>query len=578
MRHHRLALLVSASLGCTAARPPAAPPALDPDAARFPTPAELTAIADAPAPALASSAVDVPTWELAGPFPDLPPAGSASGPAPWGALLDAGAAAGAFSPTASAHCVARELGRFHLRHQAQPTERLRALIDGWCGNTALSADVRFYGGAVPADIDDDEVWAQWREPVAALIGSLQPASGGLGGIWYGRDHGRAVIAIVRAVPWVSLEPATTAPAADNIVTVRGTVQVPVTEVRVMASRGALGVTTCALEPGIALPAFAARCPVEAPDATAWIEVAAVPPGGVLGKVVARVLARRPAAIARYALGLPVADASDPADGEPLTALLNRVRTAAGLPALVVEAEQSALASRLAPHFFAAVLGGDRAGTGDRISLGLMAGRGVHARVTSADLVTVWTTSERPRALLAAALDSPTGRAVLLDPSATHLAIGDVDGDARVRGGLFVTYHAFPDDIAAGQHAVVARIQAERDRLGNRALQIVPGGRTLERDVAAALDGRESPEAVLSALLTEVTRQTGRAAHGEYAVGSSLAAIPLPDSVLLGGEARALVVAAPYRPAGAAWWNWTAFFIVAEDLQSIPYRVGYKSRR
>lgn len=582
MAHARLAALLviplAASLGCSASRPPPAAPSTD-EAPRFPTAAELATIAAAPAPALTSNAVDVPTWTLAGPFPDPLAPAAVSAPEPWGPILDAAAPTLTFTANASAHCVARELGRFYLEHQAQPTERLRGLIDGWCGNTALSTDVRFYGGPVPAEISNADIFAQWREPVAALIASQQPAPGGLGGIWYGRDHGRAVIAIVRAVPWVSLDPAPATPDAESGIAVAGTILFPVTDVRVMANRGALGIATCTFEPGVALPRFAARCPIDRADATAWIEVAAVPPGRVLGKVATRVLARRATATPTYALTLPIEDAPAAAGAEALTALLNRVRATAGLAALTVAAEQSALASRLAPHFFGAVLGGDADGTGDRISLGLMAGWGVAAHITSADLVTVWTTGADPRALLAAALDSPTGRSVLLAPSATHVAIGDLAGTAGpVRGSLFVTYHALPDDIAAGREAIIARIQAERDRLGNRALEFVPGAPSITTDVAAALRGGETPDEVMSALLVEVSRQTGRTAHGGFAVGHLLSTLPLPDSVLTSGEGRALVVVAPYRPAGGAWWSWAAFFIAAEELRAIPYRVGYRSRR
>jgi hypothetical protein len=582
MTSSRLAvLLVSVSLGCSAAPRPVTTvrAAAPPEPPRFPTPAELAVIAEAPSPAITSKAVDVPTWELAGPFPGVDGAASAIDPGPWGALLAAGTQAGTFTPAASAHCVARELGRFYLRHMAPPTERLRLLMDGWCGNTAVSTEVRFYGGTVPPPMRDAAVLAQWRQPVADLVAAMLPAPGAQAGIWYGREDGRAVVAIARAVPWATLEPASAAPDADGAVIVRGTVLFPVAEARILVNRGPLAVASCPLEPGVALPRFAARCMVDPTDPVAWIELTAVQPGRVLGKVVARVLARRDTAAAAYALADPIADeeSSAGADADALTALVNRVRGAAGLRALAIEPEQSAQASRLAPHFFAGALGADPSAVTDRISLGLMAGWGVRARVASADLFTTWTTDRRSRALLAATLDSPAGRSVLLDPTATHLAIGDLDDAvASLRGSLFVTYRALPDNGRAAHAAVAARIQAERSKRGHRALRLVAGAATLDTDVAAALRA-ESPEVVLDGLLAEVARQSGGTVQGAYAIGPSVTDLPLPADTVTGG-ADGLLVVAPYRPTGGAWWSWAMFLVVGDGLQGVSGRVPYRAPR
>jgi hypothetical protein len=327
-----------------------------------------------------------------------------------------------------------------------------------------------------------------------------------------------------------------------------------------------------------LPRFASRCVVDPADPVAWIELTAVQPGRVLGKVVARVLARRDSAAAAYALADPIADeeSSAGADADALTALVNRVRGAAGLRALAIEPEQSAQASRLAPHFFAGALGADPSGVTDRISLGLMAGWGVRARVASADLFTTWTTDRRSRALLAATLDSPAGRSVLLDPTATHLAIGDLDDAvASLRGSLFVTYRALPENGGRAAHAAIAaRIQAERGKHGHRALRLVAGAATIDTDIAAALRS-ESPEAVLDALLAEVARQSGSTVQGAYAIGPSVADLPLPANTVTGG-ADALLVVAPYRPAGGAWWSWAMFLVVGDGLQGLSGRIAYRA--
>jgi hypothetical protein len=555
-----LVLLLSASIGCSAPGRPfvttqqrvVAPPV------PFPSSMEIERLAAAPPPLVTADAADVPTWDLAGPFPDAPDAGAAPYPGPWGALLDAAAAGGAFTAADSMHCVARELGRFYLRHQAQPTETLRRYIDGWCGNTAPQTDVRYYRGDVPAQAKDEEVVTHWKSDVATMLEGFGSAPGARAGIWYGRDNGRAVVLVARAVPWIQLAPTTTA-APDGIVALRGTMLRPAQEIRVLVNRGALGVAACTLDEGVALPAFAARCELEPADPAAWIEVTAVPPGRVLGIASLRLLVRRPAAVPRYAVVDPLAGDTG---ADATAALINRMRATAGLRPLTVDETQSTLARQLAPHFFGAMFGGDSLGITERISLGLMAGWRL-PDVTSAGIYAAWTMGTDPGALLAASLDSPVGRSVLLDPQASHLAVGELPGaGSSVRGSLFVTYSTLPPDAAAVRSSVLEAIQAARRARGLAPLRPISTFGSLESQLASQLrGGAVTPDEALAQALRSVVEATQRDARGGYVVGSPLDRIGLPEGALAPGAPGAVLVVAPYKPTGEPWWRWAVVLVV-----------------
>ncbi len=304
MTHLRVtSIILLASVGaCGGADRPGTAPLEAPAAAAtaFPSAGELARLAAAPAPALTSGAIDLASWALLGPFPDVIEA-AAPEPTAWSGLFADGVAAGTLTATADLHCVARELGRFYLQHGAQPAAALRRHVEGWCGTTAAGVDVMFLSGDVATSTSDDEVFAGWRANADDMVATVTAAGAAQIGVWFGRDGSRAVLAVSRGLPQVDVEPITLTPSADGQVTVRGTLRAPADRLRILVNQGALGVAECTLDAAVPLPRFAARCAIAPDDATAWIEVSAVPPGRLLGKVVLSVLARRDAAARSYAL-------------------------------------------------------------------------------------------------------------------------------------------------------------------------------------------------------------------------------------------------------------------------------------
>jgi len=560
--------LLAALVGCGGtSRTPTAPLDEPAAASAFPSADELARLAGESAPPLRTAAIDVPTWELAGPFPERIDRVAATEIAPWSGLLADAVRRGTLTTTADLQCVARELGRFYLAHAAQPTETLHRYVEGWCGTAATGTDVLFLAGDAPADLADDAVFAGWKQDAARLIANVAGGGNALAGIWFGRSDGRAVLAVARGVPRVDLETTSLTPPADGVIVLRGALLAPATRLRVLVNHGELAVTECTLDAASALPRFEARCPVDPADRTAWIEVSAVPPGRLLGKVVLRVLARRGDASRSYAVAADPASAGGAAGGDDAATLAgraNQARHRAGLPPLALAEAEGAVATALTPHFFAAMLDGDPALRTDRIALGLMAGWDVAAPVRDAGFFSSWGHAVGGDHLVATALDSPMGRSVLLDPHATHLAVGSVrDASSGVTGALFVTYETLAGDAAQATRSVTDRITAARTERGLPPLRALADTEGRAAQVTERLrTGEVMPSDAMGSLIAYASRVGGGSPSGWMADAADLESLTLPEGAFSAGDGPALIVAAPYRPAGEPWWRW-AVIVVTE---------------
>ena len=538
----------------------------------FPTVNQLTKLAATPPPAkIEAHGIEVASWPLTGPFPDSMDVVPTSVPAPWAALVPAapGGGAAALAVTQDMSCVARELGHFYLTHAQLPTETLHRYILGWCGATAVDSDVHFLSGDVPAKVNDAHIFAAWKDQAATLLASFA-GKDRLVGVWFGREGGHAVLAVTSSVPRARLEPLPLAPDVEGNVVIRGSVLVPGRRLRALVNRGRLGVVECVLDEHVPLPAFAAHCVVDGNDTSAWIELSAFAPGRVLGVPVLRVLARRPEAQAVYAIGTAAQGPTAAGDASTVTllGLVNEARAAASLPALAPASEDVELATQLAPFFFTEWIDGGLGDNSDLIALGLMAGWNVDARVNDASLYAAWVRSDDPHQLIAACLDSPGGRWVLMDPRATHLVVGGLqerDASASLTAGLFVTYETIVGaDPSAAASSVFERVTEAR--VGRNLPRPTPIA-GMEKDVAHVVaelrKGSMTLEDAGDYLLTQGVRTTGMSLRAEIVDTPDLARLDLPDEVFAKGKRSMLVVVAPYRPSGQPWWRW-AIFIVSGD--------------
>jgi hypothetical protein len=528
----------------------------------FPTPAELNQLVHSVPGKLHAGGIEVPSWDLAGPFPDAIEAKVASPAAPWSALLDSvpnGAAV-----TEDMECVAREAGRFYLEHSKSPSDTLRRFIFGWCGASAVNVDVQFLDGQAPADVTEDRIFTSWKTQAAQLVAKN---AGGerFSGVWFGRKDGRAVFALASAQPAVHLKRVPLDPDSEGNVVLSGTVLRPTSRLHARVNRGQLGMADCSLDEGVALPRFVARCAVDSADASAWIELTAVAPQRILGTAVLRVLARRSSARPSYALVDAVPAAAQTAT---LVDLVNEARRSAGVAPLALAARETEQARKLAPIYFADSFDDKDGHKADRIALGLMAGWDLDAMVTDAGVYSA-RVAANPRQLIAACLDSPSGRAVLLDAHATHVAVAAIDqSDPLLTAGLFVTYETIVDDgsaDAARGFDLVAQARMARGLAAPKAMSGMDDrAARLSKQLRA---GEVTPDDAESHLLAHAVRTTGASGlHGAVVEASDLASVKLPDEAFAPGELTLAAVATPYRPADQPWWRWAVVVITGPAMQ------------
>jgi hypothetical protein len=299
--------------------------------------------------------------------------------------------------------------------------------------------------------------------------------------------------------------------------------------------------------------------VRAEDALAWIDVASFAPGRLLGTSVARLQA--------WPAGKPVegyappdlAGAAPPdADrlrGELLDAI-NGIRKDAGLGALKLADEQSALAGKLVGHYYAALDGRVDETMADKIAMGMMAGWSIPGLVRRGNFASgrigdAPLTAQLLRDLVAL----PNGRRTVLDPDAAYVAIGGLrDGEPAELSALVGTYRVF--DAAATREqakkdadaafAELVKQRAARGRSAPRRLDV------LEKNAQELIGKRyaktDDSEADLSALMNRVLNYTKLATRGWRFGVDRFDEMKLPDEILdMEPFEVAVVVGYSYEP-------------------------------
>lgn len=463
-------------------------------------------------------------------------------------------------------CVAREHARFWLAHRAEPGVRLGRFLAAACGSTAPDVEAAHLEGEAPASTSDDELFGGARGGV-----ELPEAVRGFeAGVAIAREGTRVVLVVVaaRREAWIHVG----APEATGHVIVRGELAGGARDggVAALIGRGAVGFARCERDPAPALPELAFACPLAPEDTTAWIEITARAPGDGLSRLVARALVRRdPAAPLAYAAGdrpkRPVASRAELAAA--LLDGVNEARARAGAPPLAPADKQSATNARLAPRFFAAGREGD-AETAARIALGLVAGWDVDVARTQPGAQPIRRGAFFAAALpgtndasiwLDAALETPTGRASLLDPDARRVAIGaDTSGGC----GAVVTTYAFFGSMdhradADRLFARVAWLRAARGLPPPRRIAPLP---ELAAQARLAAAGQREPMDALAQGAGLEGQRMGRALAAWALVGDDLDGLALPPALFAPGPVSFGIEVTHLRPEGSAWGVYLVFVV------------------
>lgn len=534
--------------------------------AKFPTSEELGALQAAPAPeaVVGDPGVPVASWTLQGPLPDrlgqeeLPPA------SPFEALLARAAAARGAARPASLHCAARQVGLFLLAKGAAPTDDLRRFIAARCGVADEALQLAWVSGEAPAAIADERLLEQLSPALTPDLEKLLGPGKAAGG-WLGREGSRAIAVVAAAQRSLTLAPVPLVPAQEQV-ELKGTLASRTAQVLGWVNHGPFGVRACLPDPTVRAPRFSLLCPVDKADRSAWVELSALEPGHVLGRVVLSALLW-PAGAADASFARPAAaagaGAADP--GEALLAWLNATRRQAGMGPVVLVTDESARATRLAPHFFASLAGLSPASTSEFIALGLLAGWKVGGVVESGNLAAALVVGpdENPGSLLAQALSRPAGREALLDPKATKIALGLVRAGRQPAWGLLAATWRVHIQRPAQQLMleVAERLARIRARKGLPQLKLATYLRDLleiaAKDVAS---GALEPRGALAELVEEAQKRTGREIHGWFAETSRLEDLEFPPELFQEDDVQVSIHVAWFKPPGQPWGRWAVFFV------------------
>lgn len=534
----------------------------------FPKKDELARLSSAPPPVSTEPVEDTPAvsrWELTGPLPDALGDGPFEPATTWEKMLaELLPKDGTKTLSRAMVCAARESSAFTTVHGRPPGGALLDVIAARCGapfgSFSLATSTVSVEDAVPDKQLEKEIGPKYRTYLQEVLGKAQPSVG----IAAVRKNGKLVVGFAAYEPTVALEPTSLLPDAEGNIRLRGKVHTPAVRFSVLVSRGDREVGKCVLDPKVAPPSFSATCAVDRNDPVAWIEVVRFQEGRLVG---ASVLEGNV-----YPAGKVVSvyeEATPPPDGagapaERFASAVNGVRAKLGISALALDAGETQTSTGLAPHYFASSSGTAPTSLADTVALGLMAGWDVGAPVREGRFGAYQIPGNgRPEDLARYALERPVGRALLLDPACSRIAVGLVGHDGRGGKGVAAVAATYatvePRSQAELGKLVLDRVDAARAAKGLPPVARLP---LLDKDAETAAGWVEDgiqPGAAMDGFMKRVVEQTQTDVRGMAGLVPSLEGLEPPAELVNTPKLALAVSVASYRPEGSPWVMWVVLW-------------------
>jgi len=566
--------LLGLMLGCagTAEAPDPAADATLPQAADL---GELASLA-APTEPLPRGVTAVDQWRLHGAPPEQPDWLPVSLDAPWEEPLRDFVATQTRNvvPTESQRCIARELAWFHLEQRANPDDGWMTFVQSRCLSTTTFPRVHFLEGEVPPGTANEEILTAWREQLDELLEKQLQNGPWAVGIGFARQAGRVVIVMTSAREQVRLEHFDATFPRHGRVSVIGHALGPAEHISAVVGIGELGAGVCVPHPGASPPAFHFVCEADPSDPWNFLSIMIKRPGRVLTEAGALLVVRSPGEPATEFRRRFFTSPYEPGPRESLddviAAELNRVRARVGLGPLEPSPAQARVASRLAPHYLAAVQGqpapDGRPATEvlELVGQGMVAGWDVDGVVAGGAFCSARTPKTRDVSrLLSAALQHPSDRIALLDPAATQIAVGAVADPEGGLGAVFGSYWLLDGETlhqAAG--GLLGQLIAERAVRGLPAPSELRGVDTLAMQAASRVEAGEDRQKVLDELLAASNQALRIGVSGYGLEVSGLDEVRFPPELLTEPQVGVAVGLAAFRSSGAARGHWIVFLVAA----------------
>ena len=461
-------------------------------------------------------------------------------------------------------CAARETARFYVETGGYPSDALRSFLLLRCGNTFTNVATAVWQAIVPDGVPEGQVEKEFDPNVRELLGRVASNETHEVGIGYARGKGRAAVVIYTGAARARIVDYT--PVFQGVgVTFEVEVKEPVAVVTALANQGQLGVKACEPDAASKAPRFRFFCAIAANDSWSRVDIAVRGERAVLYDVVAQALFRRTEDAALtyepVLFGADAVAADAAAFREALYGALNDARKAAGVSPLVIEARQAAWNDRMSSSYYRAIAQND-VKLREQSALAMLAGWDVDGAIRDAGFFSgILPNERRPARWLAAGLESPFGRWVLLEKSASRVAVGTAELTTPGIAALVTTYSLFDGaSHELDQKNLRALLTAKRSALGKQAPTFREPSKALRSALARIEREGVSALSALSDVVTEL-REDGEMVNG-YAVETIDLRVMSWVGELLGPDTLDVEIGVThYKPNGAAWGQYAVLFVI-----------------
>jgi hypothetical protein len=547
---------------------------------RFPTASEIARIAEGPPPPHVGNPdqKDVDAWDLKDPPAQASENISHTPANAWERLLAdaANKRQGLLWTPEAMHCLARQAGQFVLAQGGIPSDELTRFMASRCGVADPEISLAHVSGNAPSGVSDEQLFTSGRASAEELIGKYLASGTQVAGIWAGQEKGKLVVMMPFGSRNAKLDRVPMSPNPNNHVVITGEVLTPADRVEALSNYGKFGFRHCTVDAQVRLPRFSLDCETSPDDASTAIEVAAFPAGRVMGRFIASLIVWPAGRIAsryeRPSFGIATSMGTGPEFPANLVTALNQVRKDAGLGAVAFNASESATATRVAPHYFAALMGAAPESHADTIVLGLRAGWQVSGLVGYGHFTSSLTRKASDAgALLVAALNRPSGRETLLDPDIKVIAVGPVvSREESVLAGVFSTYTLLEPTATKKEVAEVLRVlNDKRKSRGLGPVNLIESLQGAAAGTARSIEaGQRSPDDAVHDLLEKSASALGGGVQGWFVAADKFDRLPFPDKLLTARSARVAMGIAHYKPEGSPWGAYGVLIVTASTGEMV----------
>lgn len=563
--------LLTGAIGCGAAASKGRPQS----PSMFPSREDVAAIAKTPLPesAMAERIAALDTWTVS--VPETATIGDRLHEATldWETpLVDAAKGRGdEIFLSEALSCVAREVSAILAEKGGFPSLNVRRFISARCGAPSAHIFFNAFTRGVTGEVPDEKLLSESRAELKKLVEDSLPKGRFSAGLYFGRIKDKAVALMALQPRRVRLDPLPILPEGGKVI-LSGEVFEPAAFVRAVVNRGRFGYRECKTDASVALPAFSVTCEVDPLDASAWVELAAFPPGRILGHSIVQTLVfplGKPVNEYRFRAATESPAASPKASPEELQkallATINAERVKAGLSEMTLELAESRTTTFLAPYFFAAASGQTEETLADKVVLGVRAGWDVLGTVRFGEIASVMAPeASSPEQIVDLLLEQPSARSALFAPEASRMAIGPAHSKKdTMMGVLFATYALLdPSTHLADAKRVVDKIAERRAQKGLPPPALLGGLDDIAKHVSLAVSrGDQTPEQGLNDYLQGSVDRLGRGLKAWVFEGTTIDLLEPPKELVDAPALHFNVAVTHYKPENEPWARLVVYCVV-----------------